>query len=92
VPGGRLDTDHIERIEVRAYKLAAMLAEKKIVSSFGARFSVPFALASILVHGRSGLRSFDDDAVANPKVQALAGRVDLQEDTSLPHAIRPSNR
>jgi 2-methylcitrate dehydratase PrpD len=80
LPGGRLDTDRIERIEVRAYALAAMLAEKNIVSSFGARFSVPFALASILVHGRSGLASFDRAAVANPRVQALTQKVDLKEE------------
>jgi 2-methylcitrate dehydratase PrpD len=80
VPGGRLDVAQIQRIEVRAYALAAMLAEKQVVSSFGARFSVPFALASILVHGRSGLASFDDAAVANPQVQALAQRVDLAEE------------
>ena len=80
VPGGRLDDAQIERIEVRAYMLAAMLAEKQVVSSFGARFSVPFALASIIVHGRSGLGSFDDAAVANPRVQALAQRVDLKEE------------
>src|SRR5688572_33191084 len=60
--------------------LAAMLAEKCIVSSFGARFSIPFALASILHHGKSGLGSFDDAAVASTEVQALAKRVDLQED------------
>ena len=65
---------------MRTYALAAMLAEKRVVSSFGSRFSVPFALASILHHGRSGLGSFDDAAVANPAVQALAQRVDLQED------------
>ncbi|MGZ5224676.1 MAG: MmgE/PrpD family protein [Burkholderiales bacterium] len=82
VPGGRLEVTRIERIEVRAYMLAALLAEKNIVSSFGARFSVPFALASILVHGRSGLKSFDDDAVANPQVQALTRRVDLREEPS----------
>ena len=82
VPGGRIDPAQIERIEVRAYMLAAMLAEKNVVSSFGARFSVPFALASILHHGRSGLASFDDAAVANPQVQALAQRVDLREDQS----------
>jgi len=81
-PEGRLDVAQIERIEVRAYALAAMLAEKNIVSSFGARFSVPFALASILCHGRSGLASFDDAAVANPQVQALTQRVDLKEEKS----------
>jgi 2-methylcitrate dehydratase PrpD len=82
VPGGRLDTSQIDRIEVRAYMLAALLAEKNVVSSFGARFSVPFALASILVHGRSGLGSFDDRAVANQQVQALAQRVDLKEEAA----------
>ena len=37
--------------------------------------AVPFALASILVHGRSGLASFNDAAVANPRVQALGASV-----------------
>jgi 2-methylcitrate dehydratase PrpD len=80
VPGTRLDIARIRTIRVRAYMLAAMLAEKHVVSSFGARFSVPFALASILYHGRSGLQSFDDAAVANPHIQALAAKVDIAED------------
>ena len=80
VPGGRLNVERIKEIKVRTYMLAAMLAEKKVVSSFGARFSIPFALASLLYHGRSGLASFDEQAVANPKIQALASRVDLKED------------
>jgi 2-methylcitrate dehydratase PrpD len=80
VPGGRLDVGLIKEIKVRTYMLAAMLAEKNVVSSFGARFSVPFALASILYHGRSGLPSFDEEAVANPTIRALASRVVLQED------------
>lgn len=82
VPGGRLDAGKIKRIEVRTYMLAAMLAEKKVTSSFGARFSVPFAMASLIYHGRPGLECFDDNAVANTTIQALAGRVDLQEDKS----------
>jgi 2-methylcitrate dehydratase PrpD len=80
VPGGRLNPTQIARIEVRAYMLAAMLANKEITTSFGARFSVPFALASLIIHGRSGLDSFDERAVANPAVQALARRVDVAED------------
>jgi 2-methylcitrate dehydratase PrpD len=82
VPGGRLEPAQIERLDVRAYMLAAMLAEKNVQSSFGARFSVPFALASIITRGRSGLESFDDAAVADPEIQALAKRVDIQEDKS----------
>lgn len=80
VPGRRLDPAQIARLDVHAYMLAAMLREKNVQTSFGARFSVPFALASIIVHGRSGLASFDDAAVANPAIQSLAKRVELQED------------
>jgi 2-methylcitrate dehydratase PrpD len=80
VPGGGLDIGLIKEIRVRTYMLGAMLAEKNVVSSFGARFSVPFALASILYHGGSGLASFDERAVANPKIRALAALVDLRED------------
>jgi 2-methylcitrate dehydratase PrpD len=80
VPGGRIDVDRIRKIKVRTYMLAAMLAEKSVVSSFGARFSLPFALASILYHGRSGLAAFDEQAVANPTIRSLAALVDLQEE------------
>lgn len=82
VPGKRLDPVSVARIDVRAYMLAAMLSNKDIKTSFGARFSVPFALASLITHGRSGLASFDDRAVANPIVQALAGRVEVEEDNN----------
>ena len=80
VPGGRLDPASIARIEVRTYKLAAMLSELRVTSSFGARFSVPFALATILHHGGSGLAQFEQAAVDNTAIQALAARVDLQEE------------
>ena len=80
--GGRLDPAQIVSLNVSAYMLAAMLQEKSVQTSFGARFSVPFAVASIIVHGRSGLRSFDDAAVANPVIQGLAKKVELQEDKS----------
>ncbi len=81
-PGGKLAVGDIERIDVAAYMLAASLNGKNIVSSFGARFSVPFALASILYHGRSGLKSFDDAAVANAQVQALVQRVFVREEAA----------
>lgn len=80
--GGKLAVGDIERIDVAAYMLAASLNGKNIVSSFGARFSVPFALASILYHGRSGLKSFDDAAVANAQVQALVQRVFVREEAA----------
>jgi 2-methylcitrate dehydratase PrpD len=79
---GRLDLARIERIDVKAYRLAAMLKEQRVTSSFCARFSVPFALATILFHGRSGLAAFEQAAVDNPAIQAHAARVQVQEDAA----------
>ena len=91
-PGGRLDSEEIDAIDVRAYKMAAFLAEKAVTSSFGARFSIPFALASILYHGQSGLGSFNEAAVANQKVQALAARVSVEEDPAFTAAYPAQQR
>jgi 2-methylcitrate dehydratase PrpD len=81
-PGRRIDPARIKRIDVDAYSLAALLGGKNITTSFGARFSVPFALATILYHGKSGLSSFDEKAVANPTVQDLVSRVFVTENPS----------
>jgi 2-methylcitrate dehydratase PrpD len=79
---GTIGLAGIERIDVKAYRLAAMLKEKRVTTSFGARFSVPFALATILHHGRSELAAFEQAAVDNPAIQALAARVHVQEEAS----------
>ncbi len=81
-PGGHIDPTAIERIDVAAYSLAAMLAGKTITTSFGARFSIPFALATILHHGRSGTAEFEGPAVANPAVQALVAKVFVRHEPS----------
>ena len=79
---GALDSEKVVRMEVKAYRLAAMLAEKRVTSSFGARFSVPFALATILHHGRPDLAAFEQGAVDNPAIQRLAACVEMQEEPS----------
>ncbi len=78
--GDSVRADNIERIDVRAYKLAAMLMGQSIDSSFGARFSIPFGLATRIVHGHTRLPAFEIGAVVNPVVQALARRVFVTED------------
>jgi 2-methylcitrate dehydratase PrpD len=80
VPDGRIDPSRIARIDVRAFQMAALLSGKRITTSFGTKFSIPFALATILVHGRSGIDCFDMGAVRNPAVQALTAKVDVREE------------
>ena len=79
-PGGWVTLPEIERIDVKAFKLASLLSGTRITTSFGAKFSIPFALATILYHRRSALECFDDEAVANPRIQDLARRVAVTED------------
>ena len=79
-PNRTLDPARIERIDVKAFQMAALLSGKHITTSFGAKFSIPFALATLLVHGRSGIDCFDIGAVRNPLVQALIAKIDVSED------------
>ena len=79
-PGGWVAPGDVDRVEVRAFKLASLLSGTQISTSFGSKFSIPFALATILHHRRSALECFDDAAVANPDIQALTRRVEVTED------------
>ena len=69
----------IRDIQVSSYNLAAELNNPAPHNTLAAKFSVPFAVATRLVHGHSGLASFSWDAVRNPAVLALAQRVSVTE-------------
>lgn len=78
--GGPIAAQDVERIDVRAYKLAAFLSRQDPPDWFGTRFSIPFALATLLVGTRPGLAAFSDEAVADPAVKAVAARVHVVEE------------
>ena len=80
---GLPEPDEIESIRVRTYHLAAELSDAAPRNTLAAKFSVPFAVATRIVHGHSRLASFTWDAVRDPRVLALAARVDLSEDASM---------
>lgn len=79
----------ISAIEVTTYRYAAELTDPAPRNTLGAKFSVPFAVATRIVNGSSGLSSFTWDAIHNPEVLALAAKVSVIEDPSmtarLPH-------
>ena len=82
LPPGGIVPARITRITVSTYRLAASKAQKVVTNSFGAKFSIPFAVATILHHGRSGLESFSEAAVANPVIRELALRVEVTENAA----------
>jgi 2-methylcitrate dehydratase PrpD len=58
------------------HRLWEPLADKqKPVSSYGAKFSLPYSIAVMLIHGRAGLAEFTDEAIQDHAVLNLAAKV-----------------
>ena len=83
------EAEQIARIQVSTYHLAAELNDPSPRNTLAAKFSVPFAVATRIVHQSSALASFTWEAVRDPRVLALAQKVELSEDPAmsrrLPH-------
>lgn len=75
--------EQIAKVEVRTYGLAAELIDPAPRNTLAAKFSVPFAVATRIVRGSSGLASFTWEAVRDERVLALAQRVTVTEDTAM---------
>jgi 2-methylcitrate dehydratase PrpD len=52
-----------------------LAAKQKPVSSYGAKFSLPYSIAVMLIRGRAGLDEFSDEAIRDPAVLRFAARV-----------------
>jgi 2-methylcitrate dehydratase PrpD len=77
--GGGFDTERIAAIAIGAYHPLSMLGGQVPESSFGARFSAPFAVASLLVAGGRAFANFEAEALADPRRRALAQRIRVEE-------------
>lgn len=64
-------------VRVRVAERSLRLAVPARPNQLSAKFSIPFAVATFLVHGHSGPDAFRDDALTDPRVRALAGRVEV---------------
>jgi 2-methylcitrate dehydratase PrpD len=83
--------DRIARIQVTTYHLAAELNDPAPRNTLAAKFSVPFAVATRIVHQSSALSSFTWEAVRDPRVLALAQKVDVSEDPDMSRRL-PNER
>ncbi|MGH7775296.1 MAG: MmgE/PrpD family protein [Candidatus Binatia bacterium] len=52
-------------------------------SSYGAKFSLPYSIALMLIRGRAGLEEFSDKAIRDEKVLALAAKVRYELDPTI---------
>lgn len=66
------------------HRLWEPLADKqRPVSSYGAKFSLPYSIAVMLVRGRAGLEEFSDHAIGDSAVLALAKKVRYELDPTI---------
>jgi 2-methylcitrate dehydratase PrpD len=78
-PGGTIDPERVDQVEVYGYRMLVFCGNPKPTSMFGTRFSTPFSIATILIHGRRDLDVFGEAAFKNPAVMELAARVQMIE-------------
>ena len=74
-----LDARDIEHIDFLTYLAPTLLHNKTPTTPFGAQFSLPFAVASLIHHGRGHVTNFDEKAFAEPAIHELARKVDVTE-------------
>jgi 2-methylcitrate dehydratase PrpD len=66
------------------HRLWEPLADKqKPISSYGAKFSLPYSIAVMLRFGRAGLEEFTDAAIQEPASLELAGKVRYELDSTI---------
>ena len=79
----RLLPDSIAHVEVRTYRFAANMREPDPINDFAARYSLPHAVAALILRGNAGYHAFTDEAVRDPAIAALRRRVTVREDPAL---------
>jgi 2-methylcitrate dehydratase PrpD len=92
---GQVRPEEIEEILVwvpaAGVPLVLEPAATKLVprSEYEAKFSLQYSTAAMLVHGQVGVRSYSDEAIADPRVLALAAKVrhEAREYDSYPAAF-----
>jgi 2-methylcitrate dehydratase PrpD len=66
------------------HRLWEPLADKqRPTSSYGAKFSLPYSIAVMLIRGRAGLEEFSDEAIRDPDLLSLAKKVRYELDPTI---------
>jgi 2-methylcitrate dehydratase PrpD len=88
--------DEIASIRVATAARGATMSDRDPTGALGAKFSIPYTLAARLVLGSwqdCGVSAFQEPALSDARVRALARRVEVVEDpalTALTPAARPA--
>lgn len=73
----------VKRIDVATYIWAAQLASQEPHNMLAAKFSLPYSVATTIVHGAATVEAFRDRARADDTVKNLARKVFVAEDRAM---------
>lgn len=80
---GEVPADEVERVVVTTIPFGPRMAGAAPTSMLGAKFSIPYAVAAALVLGRADVAAFEEPARDDPRIRALAGRVEVRVDPEM---------
>jgi len=86
--------EEIDTVEVRTFDWAATLDDPAPKTDLGAKFSIPWAVACMLVRKSAAPTDFKEEVLVDTEVSAVAARVTVREDpkyTSMTPAKRPAS-
>ena len=75
-----ISPDEIDSVEVHTFDWAASLDDPAPTTDLGAKFSVPWAVASMLVRKKAGADEFRTQSLSDPAVKSVAAKVKMMED------------
>ena len=78
--GHGFNAGDVAKIEVRAFAESAALFPGMPTTTSQAQYSLPFALAAMLVHGRIGPDEITGPGLSDPQVAAVLPRIAVRED------------
>jgi 2-methylcitrate dehydratase PrpD len=78
-----LSAAQVERVVVTTIPFGPRMADPAPGSMLAAKFSIPYAVAAALVLGRADVPAFAEPARADPRIRALAARVEVRVDPEM---------
>jgi 2-methylcitrate dehydratase PrpD len=83
VHGEGVAADDIERIRVTSVPFVTRMADPSPANMLSAKFSIPYAVAAAVVKGATDVSAFRDVVREDPRVRALAARVEVSGDAAM---------
>ncbi len=77
------DPDDVLRVDVITIPFGLRMADPAPTSMLAAKFSIPYAMAAALVLGTTGVAAFEPAALDDPRICALARRVEVSADPEM---------